>query len=245
MEHTRQALIAAGLRHFANEAHWFDCGSLFSVPKEVRDFGREMAARNLFEIPYDKTILWFPGAAGDDSEFAVLMDKTRVDVRKAVRLRFVQKLGEGRSGLLRFPIFILEDGDIATTPDAHATEGFAESYETLRWAIGLTMEFQGALISREVQQVRGGPSDRNRQRAIQLGREPGIIFHTLVLDQALRAEVAAAAATGTVRAAPKLHWRRGHFRDLSGGKGERLVPVAPAIVGSKAAGMVLKDYRLH
>lgn len=38
--------------------------------------------------------------------------------------------------------------------------------------------------------------------------------------------------TGHVRGAPRIHWRRGHFRVLNrGAEGERVVPVAPCLVG--------------
>lgn len=38
---------------------------------------------------------------------------------------------------------------------------------------------------------------------------------------------------GHVRGSPRLHWRRGHFRTLNRGSGgERVIPVAPAMIGA-------------
>jgi hypothetical protein len=52
--------------------------------------------------------------------------------------------------------------------------------------------------------------------------------------------------TGHVRGSPRMHWRRGHFRTLNRGAGdERIVPIAPALVGANEhAGQIIrpKDY---
>ena len=44
---------------------------------------------------------------------------------------------------------------------------------------------------------------------------------------------------GVVRASPMLHWRRGHYRTLPD---ERVIPVAPALVGTVERGILAKLY---
>lgn len=53
--------------------------------------------------------------------------------------------------------------------------------------------------------------------------------------------------SGHVRGSPRLHWRRGHFRTLHrGSERERVVPVAPSLVGAnEAAEPIRKSYAIR
>ena len=52
---------------------------------------------------------------------------------------------------------------------------------------------------------------------------------------------------GHIRGAPRLHWRRGHFRTLERGSDrQRVVPVAPALIGgNEAADSIRKSYEVR
>lgn len=53
--------------------------------------------------------------------------------------------------------------------------------------------------------------------------------------------------TGHTRGSPRMHWRRGHFRVINrGGGGERIIPVAPALIGANetAAPVRAKAYEV-
>lgn len=52
---------------------------------------------------------------------------------------------------------------------------------------------------------------------------------------------------GHVRGSPRMHWRRGHFRTIGrGAETERVVPVAPALIGANEnAGMIRKSYEVR
>lgn len=72
-----------------------------------------------------------------------------------------------------------------------------------------------------------------KKRALS-GRPPLFEYRVVDLDQATYNRV----DHGGTHATPALHWRRGHFRQLS----DKLVPVAPCLVGSIENGFVWKDY---
>lgn len=69
------------------------------------------------------------------------------------------------------------------------------------------------------------------------GKAPLIEYKTLVIDK----KVIDSQSRGGHHASPRLHLRRGHFRQLKIGG---VVWVRPAIVGEKNRGMVVKDYRV-
>jgi hypothetical protein len=241
MEHTRRGLVAAGLERFSREAHWFDCTALFDVPKEVRDFGRDMAARGYFDLPYQKTIFWWGRAAGGP-EVALLLDQVSLANGQMVRARVIAEADDEQSMLLPTIYVEKETGNIGIDGTVHATPGYELAYSYAKQVLIFGTEMLGALLSRDTEIVRVGPSEKRISKAIAAGRDPGVVLHTLILKPWLRQEVEAA-KQGT-RASPRLHWRRGHYRDLSGGAKERLIPIPPCIVGSKEAGMVVKDYSL-
>ena len=54
--------------------------------------------------------------------------------------------------------------------------------------------------------------------------------------------------TGHTRGSPRLHWRRGHYRTLNRGEdGERVIPVAPALIGAneQASDIKAKAYNVR
>lgn len=251
MEHTRQGLIAAGLRAFAHEAHWFDCSVLHTVPTEVRDFGRDMLSRSMVKLPYPKTILWF-GLEKTDTEAAgecaILLVEQETNGRPSVLQRCIWSAGHDQSAM-SYPIYqFLDTGDIAVSeswnrvagPDIRQDKTYKMAIEMMRW-VG---DFQGAMLSKECDAIRSGPSNRQVERAKRLGREAAIVFHTLKLSPWLQQKVDEARASG-LRASPRLHWRRGHFRDLSDGQRQKLVAIPPCVVGAKERGVVIKDYALE
>ena len=59
----------------------------------------------------------------------------------------------------------------------------------------MAIEFQGAMISRDVAIERRGPSERKIAKAKRLGREAAIVYHTISLTPWLFQEVKEAEAS--------------------------------------------------
>lgn len=79
----------------------------------------------------------------------------------------------------------------------------------------------------------------NAERA-KKGKPPIISYHTLAIDLA-QARLPGIRSVGGSHASPRLHWRRGHIRNLANGK---VSIVSPCLVGSPERGIVHKDYAL-
>jgi hypothetical protein len=254
MNHTMTTLEIGGLGLLAREAHWFDMSQLFTIPLEVRDFGHEMAMRGLLYLPHDKVVYWF----GDtNAEAALACERLQINGRPAIRVNVAIKRDED-TGIL-FPAFYLMtdvkkgDGDqgscVVTADDAavwvQACGSIDEAREITRPAGRWIAQICGALLSPDMETERIGPAQRVIDRQVARGARPAIVYRLLKIKPNLKEEIRLAIASGIAqRKHPKLHWRRGHIRDLSGGARQRLVPIPPCIVGSKREGMVIKDYAL-
>jgi len=125
---------------------------------------------------------------------------------------------------------------------AEAVNGeIAPAIET--WTKVLEIGFNNMLTAVGLMSTRGttlvasrAPKFMNKAR-IKKGKHPLFEYKTLAIDpQLLR--IPGSGLNGD-RAAPRLHWRRGHVRSLrSGAK----TMVRPCIVGDKSNGVILKDY---
>lgn len=95
-----------------------------------------------------------------------------------------------------------------------------------------------ALVSQDVEASPIAP-DRGANIRRQAAGKPPLLEYRVIKLRAARE--APAIGLGGTHAPPRLHFRRGHFRKL----GEKTVPVAPCLVGSKERGLIIKDYEVH
>lgn len=83
------------------------------------------------------------------------------------------------------------------------------------------------------------PSAKLNKKRLERGRTPLVAYKTLTLTKP--AVIVETTPRGGTHASPRLHVRRGHFRNARG----RQTWVKPTVVGDKARGMVMKSYRVQ
>lgn len=81
------------------------------------------------------------------------------------------------------------------------------------------------------------PKKLNSARA-KKGKPP--VFEYKIVDLVLPSQYHPSSQDGGTHASPRMHWRRGHIRNLMDGK---RIPVSPCIVGASENGILLKEYR--
>jgi len=112
--------------------------------------------------------------------------------------------------------------------------------EMLAGAVGMVQCFLSVLNCENVKRRVRHPDPRLQRARMRRGKSPLFSSWTLHLKGDTPVGGAGSPASGT-RASPRVHLRRGHFRQYSDGK---TVWVQSHAVGSRAAGVVHKDYSL-
>jgi len=83
--------------------------------------------------------------------------------------------------------------------------------------------------------TREAPKKLNKKRALR-GKPPIYSYHVVNIPS----RDSTSSANGSAdRVSPRLHWRRGHLRQIPKG----LVAVSPSLVGCKDLGFIAKEYR--
>ena len=101
--------------------------------------------------------------------------------------------------------------------------GEAIARNVMLMSSGLTVDREGAPERLNKARVRKGKPPIGDLYTVRLDPLRARIIHTEGNDEDI---------TGHVRGSPRPHWRRGHFRTIHrGDEGERVVPVAPALIG--------------
>ncbi len=223
------------------EAKVFDMTAVANLPSEILSFGGEIWERGLLRLPFEKVIFF---AHHKDHAGTILLAQEDHDGigRRIQTILFIphKSAEEPDSHFLKYGAFLTEEVAVGIPTGDSVTAFHHSDDETLEDIINLLCHYTGALLSRDCSTVRQGPSDRRLQRSIDQGRQPGTVIHRVVLGEALQRAAEGAASGRHVR----MHWRRGHFRDLSSGLRERLVAVSPCIVGSSEFGKVASWYQM-
>lgn len=127
---------------------------------------------------------------------------------------------------------ILTPFDFAHYPDGFESFIAQNSLRALQYSISLAlfMSTKHATAERVA-----GPSPAAAKKREDAGRAALFEHHVVTIAPADRIR----ADLGGTHASPRLHWRRGHLRNLQSG---RPVAVKPALVGLADKGFVSKDY---
>jgi hypothetical protein len=107
--------------------------------------------------------------------------------------------------------------------------------ESVQTGIFAIRAFCSAMHCHNVERARHTPDAALQKARLKRGKAPLFSYWTLELTDAAERGVHA----GGTHASPRVHLRRGHFREFSPGK---WTWVQPHAVGNKALGMVHKDY---
>lgn len=110
-------------------------------------------------------------------------------------------------------------------------------------AVALAMDWPVLLMSKDVETIKLEAPDRlNRARALK-GKLP--IRERMIVRIRPEARERQRQALIDHRASPKMHWRRGHFRQLHEKHGGSIIPIAPQIINADPnANPIKKTYKL-
>lgn len=241
--------------HGLVESAKFDCFTWALVWKEVDGENERLLFKAFFMLPHDGKGVFInpalgefnyksPSEKGTWGTFRILgLERTAVD-RYSSSAAALRTDAAARSKLL-------EGIDLPGMPSAHKEAVSIDLLERGDDAMVATCQMQmevtfhhllvaiGLLNTRGVDlPLTAAPKFMNAARK-RKGKPPIFSFRTLVVDpSAVRIP---GGALGADRTAPRLHWRRGHVRRLSGG---RVTMVRPCLVGDGHKGFVAKDYEI-
>jgi hypothetical protein len=231
---------------------------LFKCPQEValrehKDFAADLMDRGLFCLPYPTTAISF--AAGPLAWLVVLHQLPKgisailcadlsggcnpipIFVSPVNRL-YTNGVGEMEGLLFPEKRILLRDDYLSAA--RHRELGSLSNVLTLVAARAIVMAFGYivAFMSKGVVVNEVVPSEKLNRRREQRGKPPLRAHYVISFDLgSYRTLHCADGSTtdidGHTRGAPRPHWRRGHFRTLyRGTSNERVIPVAPALVGA-------------
>lgn len=250
----------------AARAVHFDFGTVFATAAHVA-FADELLERGLFRLPFDVCLF-----SGQMSPRTGLLAVQSLDASGRIdRLSWytaapaIDRNGDAFNVPLAFSELLPEDevtrtpchisaGRVAwrsltTTRHASRTTGRtwtdAEHGEASEKGLRLILAAVALLMSKDVaQRVEPAPSRLNKKRVAQ-GRPP-VGERRLITIRLDRRDVfvnAEAEFSAAMRSSPRMHWRRGHFRNLPTG---RVIPVAPSIVNANRESIPdPKSYRVE
>ncbi len=119
-------------------------------------------------------------------------------------------------------------------------DGSARFWRIMRGALAIFIAGVVGIASKStILKIEPAPERLNRRRLKQ-GKVP--LFEHRVVTLGRRVSPSSSGVGMPDRASPRLHWRRGHLRDLPCG---RRVPIPPAIVGLADDGTISHDYRIR
>jgi hypothetical protein len=266
------AVSALSAAEAMTEAHGFIFDD--DASWEHIEFGAQLLNRGLFRMPYAKTAIRFQMHDIEDKfnsgaplahGFAFIDQLTSADrpatwfMLSAIRrsdwrelgtpewfingmLNFRERVtfnGDGTFALTaaEFPVWLVMGDASGPRLDAQKERFTMDSRLMAMSVIGLVT----SLMSPEVTSKLVPPALKLNIHRAKTGKPP-LIEHRIVHLKAVNGNSGGHHRRIGERRPPRLHWRRGHFRTLSHG---RIIPVAPAIVGSASRGMIMKDYVVH
>lgn len=191
------------------------------------EYGDSLIVSDLFQVPFDEILFEF---ADNNINDRVVIAGVKCDNEIAV----IPYIGRGLTweGGRNFVIFL----DLRS-----ATWNFSKSYDSNNshplsgrqrqvadiFAAAIAMTLVDKFPSEEIK------IPRRLQKARE-GKLPLFSYRVVMLDGLVKPRM----DRGGTHASPAMHWRRGHLRNLS----DKMVPVAPCVVGSPENGIVEKDY---
>lgn len=118
---------------------------------------------------------------------------------------------------------------------------YARAGQSMRFICGAISMLMSRDVSTRIEPV---PMKLNAQRE-RKGKPPIGEAHVIKVNASVERHYREAGERFRTHASPKMHWRRGHFRTLHrGDENQRIVPVAPSLVGANDSARVLapKEY---
>lgn len=253
-----QSLWDIGKRVLRN-AVTFDFGAN-GPTKEHVEFGDDLMCRALFRPPFPYT---FYSGRGLGVNVGCAIAQTNEDDLFWMLLVIVECRAANHQNALSYTLpahaafFAKEeykDKPVSIVDLLHSVSKSRKTGEELSFddkdiRAGKAMQFvlgaASMLLSRDVTTtIEPAPTRLNARRA-EKNKPPINDVNVVKIVAGAEAAYRAAGETFGTHASPKLHWRRGHLRTLDrGGEKERIVPVAPCLVGANesARDVMPKEY---
>lgn len=246
------------------EAVHFDMGTCFATRAHI-EFADGMLDRDLFRLPFP--VCLFTGEMSPQAGILAIEIVDAAGRLQSLRWYTVAPTiaADGRRWMVPLAIndLLPEDEETRTpaplaagrvqwrslTTTEHRSRTTGELWDFDRHAaaaekgLRLVLGSVALMMSKDVD-VRSEPASEklNRKRAAKARPLIGERRIVTIRPERRPGFVNARAEYGEARASPRMHWRRGHFRDLGEG---RVIPVAPAIVnGNPDAMPAPKAYRM-
>jgi hypothetical protein len=240
-------------------AHKFLFGHHTEVPESFVYFGEDLVKRGLFRLPFPRTIVEFlAGKNGDSPDLDRLVlvceqlamyepwEAPQDDVPPILImvLPFVRTRSggwsmppQGDNGPLPVAIgagrSLDRAGDFKIHPE-YTKDPFWDYMASA--ALALCPAACAMMMSKSATVKHVAPPEA-LVRAREKSAKPRLFeFHVVTVPTESRVR---GRSVGIARRPPMLHWRRGHYRRLSL---EKIVPVAPCLVGAEERGVIAKVY---
>lgn len=234
----------------------FEFGDVYP-PQQHQEFGADLLRRGLFRLPFPVVLFTWAGPPGTVMALAAQTDDQlfltgvvcQADGNHMPCIRGVIDLAEPMRPRRFTWDHVWEDeelADVAAQLDRHPGEYNDDMEDCANQVTSAVLGAVSMLISKDVVQTTHEPSAKLNKARVR--KDKPIIRDTIMVSLTPAAR-AAYLADGSDRAGIKLHWRRGHYRTLRHDRyrGERVVPVAPCLVGA-ADGVAIpapKQYKLE
>lgn len=204
------------------------------LTNELQESGLEALSNDLFPYPanyfYFQWSMTLDGRAGPPTGALGVVDVEH----GAVTVCFATLFGDGMVSGPQWCSF-----DMKPHTSFYYRDG---SYDELCYhALKCVLSFSMALRCRDVIVHDCGPSPAIKRKREKRGLPPIIEFKKVTIKPELRG-IYEAASKNFERNGPRLHFRRGHIRNLPQGKGQTYV--SPCWVGNAALGVVEKQYEV-
>lgn len=214
----------------------FDFSQAMPTDEHI-DFGIEMLRMGAFRLPYGTVVLCF------ENELVVAQEDAAEDRLNGLRIIYYMRLNTREGRAFALPILIAnlffpangknvigrisQDEWLGAMPngDELSPNGLNRYQSQTSWCLDQILGASCMLKSKGVvTQVVEAPENLNKSR-IAKGKPRIATFVKVKIDR----HVATSEGGKSDRKSPKMHWRRGHFREISGG---RVIPVSPALVSA-------------
>lgn len=218
------------------------------------EFAADLVDQNLFRMPYPHMLMTGECSPGSG---LLVVDELNNETKPFLCVITMSpfQVGEGGKAVLKLAavptmltVLLPDEEEIRWT--AVAGKGLqmnrkgemlneADIHDRSQRAYGLAVSWTALLMSKDVETVRVSAPDRLNLKRARQGRL-AIRESMVVKIRAEARERQRQAALGYARNAPKMHWRRGHFRHLNEKHGGGIIPIAPQIINATEEAKPLK-----